>query len=196
MWAALLPAAYVLGMFPSAVLVARASGVDITTIGSGNPGASNVTRALGWRKGAVVFALDALKGALPTLLGLWLGDRAGGYGLGAAAIIGHVFPLTRRFRGGKGVATGAGVIAVLHPLIALVVAAVWLAISRLTRKAAVASIAAVLATAAGVAVRGTPAWEIAATAGMCALLVIRHASNIRRLLRREEHRLSSSAHPP
>ncbi|MGH9138496.1 MAG: glycerol-3-phosphate acyltransferase [Acidimicrobiales bacterium] len=190
MWVALLPAAYLLGTFPSAALVARASGVDIMTIGSGNPGASNVARALGWRKGVLVFLLDALKGAAAALVGLWLGGRAGGYVLGGAAIIGHVFPLTRRLRGGKGVATGGGVIAVLHPLIAVAVVAIWLALSRLTGKAAIASIAAVVATAAGVAIAGTPAWEIAATAGLCALLVIRHAGNIRRLLRREEYSLT------
>lgn len=190
MWVALLPAAYLLGTFPSAALVARASGVDIMTIGSGNPGASNVARALGWRKGVLVFLLDALKGATAALVGLWLGGRAGGYVLGGAAIIGHVFPLTRRLRGGKGVATGGGVIAVLHPLIAVAVVAIWVALSRLTGKAAIASIAAVVATAAGVAIAGTPAWEIAATAGLCALLVIRHAGNIRRLLRREEYSLT------
>jgi acyl phosphate:glycerol-3-phosphate acyltransferase len=190
MWAALIPAAYLLGTFPSAAIVASAAGVDITATGSGNPGASNVTRALGWRKGAIVFALDALKGALAALLGLWVADRAGGYWLGGAAIVGHVFPITRAWRGGKGVATGGGVIGVLHPLVALPAAAIWLAVSRLTGKAAVASIVAVIATAIGVVIAETPGWEIAATAGLSALLVVRHAGNIRRLLRREEHALS------
>jgi glycerol-3-phosphate acyltransferase PlsY len=191
-WAALIPAAYLLGTFPSAALVASASGVDITATGSGNPGASNVTRALGWRKGVLVFILDALKGALATLLGLWLGGRAGGYLFGAAAILGHIFPFTRGFRGGKGVATGAGVLAVLHPIVGAVVAALWLALSRLTGKAAVASIAAVIVTPIGLALSGAPAWEFAATLGLCALLVVRHAGNIRRLLHREEHALSTA----
>jgi glycerol-3-phosphate acyltransferase PlsY len=189
MWVALLPAAYLLGTFPSAALVASASGVDITATGSGNPGASNVTRALGWRKGLAVFVLDALKGAVATLIGLWLGGRAGGYAFGAAAIVGHIFPVTRGFRGGKGVATGGGVLAVLHPIVAAVVAAVWLALSRLTGKAAVASIAAVAITPVGLALAGAPAWEFAATLGLCALLSVRHAGNIRRLLRGEEHTL-------
>jgi acyl phosphate:glycerol-3-phosphate acyltransferase len=116
MWVALIPAAYLLGMFPSAVIVARASRVDITTIGSGNPGASNVARVLGWRKGALVLVLDAAKGAIAALIGLlargWdsgpADPRVAGYALGAAAIVGHVFPVTRRFRGGKGVATVTG----------------------------------------------------------------------------------------
>ena len=139
-----------------------------------------------------MFVLDALKGAVATLVGLWLGGRAGGYVLGAAAIVGHIFPVTRRFRGGKGVATGAGVLGVLHPIVAAVVAALWLALSRLTGKAAVASIAAVVVTPIGLALTGAPAWEFAATVGVCALLVVRHAGNIRRMLRREEHTLSVS----
>jgi acyl phosphate:glycerol-3-phosphate acyltransferase len=190
-WVALLPAAYLLGTFPSAAIVASASGVDITTIGSGNPGASNVTRALGWRKGVVVFVLDALKGALAALAGLWLGGRAGGYVFGAAAIVGHIFPITRGLRGGKGVATGGGVLAVLHPIVAVVVATLWLALSRLTGKAAVASIAAVVATPIGLALAGAPAWEFAATIGLCALVFVRHAGNVRRLLHGEEHALRS-----
>jgi glycerol-3-phosphate acyltransferase PlsY len=189
MWIALVAGAYLLGTFPSASIVARASGIDITTVGSGNPGASNVTRALGWRKGLVVFALDALKGAIATLVGLSIGGRAGGYVLGAAAILGHVYPATRRFRGGKGVATGAGALVVLHPLVAGAIAVLWLALSRLTGKAAVASIAAVVATPIGLALAGVPAWEFVATLAVCALVVIRHAGNIRRLLRREEHAL-------
>jgi glycerol-3-phosphate acyltransferase PlsY len=190
MWVALVAAAYLLGTFPSASIVARASGIDITAVGSGNPGASNVTRALGWRKGLVVFVLDALKGAVATLVGLWIGGRAGGYVLGAAAILGHIFPFTRRFRGGKGVATGAGALVVLHPVVAAVLAALWLAVSRLTGKAALASIAAVVATPVGLALTGVPAWEFLATLGVCALVAVRHAGNIRRLLRREEHAIT------
>lgn len=193
MWIALIPAAYLLGTFPSAAIVASSSGIDIATAGSGNPGASNVTRTLGWRKGVLVFALDALKGATAALVGLWLGQRAGGYVLGGAAIVGHVFPLMRRLRGGKGVATGGGVIAVLHPIVGLVVALIWLAVSRLTGKAAIASIVAVVATPAGLAIAGAPAWEFAATVGLCSLLFVRHAGNIKRILHREER---SIGHEP
>jgi acyl phosphate:glycerol-3-phosphate acyltransferase len=195
MWVALVAAAYLLGTFPSASIVAKASGVDITTVGSGNPGASNVTRALGWRKGLVVFVLDALKGAVATLVGLSIGGRAGGYVLGAAAILGHIYPVTRRFRGGKGVATGAGALVVLHPVVAAVLAALWLGLSRLTGKAAVASIAAVVATPIGLALAGVPAWEFVATLGVCALVAVRHAGNIRRLLHREEPTLSGQPAP-
>lgn len=184
--------AYLIGMFPSASIVAAASGVDISQAGSGNPGASNVTRTLGWRKGLLVFALDASKGALAAGIGWWLGGRSGGYVFGAAAILGHVFPVTRGLRGGKGVATGSGVIGALHPLVFPVILAVWWAVSKRTGKAALASIAAVVTTPIGLAVTGAPAWEFAATVALCALLVARHASNISRMVHHREPPLHAS----
>jgi len=192
-WVLVAPLAYLLGTFPSADLVGRAAGIDIHTTGSGNPGASNVSRTLGWRKGVVVFVLDAMKGVIATAVGLGIGGRAGGYVLGIAAVVGHVFPITRRFRGGKGVASAGGVIVVLHPLVFVAVMAGWLAISRLTHKAAVASLVIVAATPVGVAIEGRPAWEVTATAALAALLVARHAGNIRRLVRRQEHSLTARA---
>jgi glycerol-3-phosphate acyltransferase PlsY len=189
-WALLLPVAYLLGTFPSATIVARRSGIDITEVGSGNPGASNVTRALGWRKGALVFALDALKGAIAAGLGLVVDGRPAGYALGAAAIVGHMYPVMRRFQGGKGVATGAGVLVTLHQLIAVIAALGWFAVSRLTGKASVASIVAVAVVPIGLAIAGAPAWEYVATIAVCALILVRHADNIRRLVRREEHSLT------
>lgn len=193
-WLAIVPA-YLVGTFPSADLVASAAGVDIHESGSGNPGASNVTRTLGWRKGVVVFGLDMLKGILAALVGLWLGGRAGGHALGVAAVVGHIFPVTRRFRGGKGVATAGGVMLVLHPVVGLGVAALWYALSRITGKAAVASIVAVVAAPIGVAVSGRPAWEVVTVAGLAALLVARHAGNIKRMVRHEELSLGRSAAP-
>jgi glycerol-3-phosphate acyltransferase PlsY len=192
MWALWIPVAYLLGTFPSAHLIARANGIDITTVGSGNPGASNVTRALGWRKGIWVFVLDALKGALAAGLGLVVAGRPAGYVLGAAAIVGHMFPATRRFRGGKGVATGGGVLTVMHPLIAVVVISLWWIVSRVTGTAAIGSIVAVSLVPVGLAVIGAPAWEYLAVVAICVLIVARHAGNLRRLLRREEPTLTAS----
>ncbi len=191
-WLAVIPA-YLVGTFPSADLVASASGVDIHVSGSGNPGASNVTRTLGWRKGVVVFVLDMLKGVVAALVGLWLGGRAGGHALGLAAVVGHVFPVTRRFRGGKGVASAGGVTLTLHPIVGLCVLAIWFGLSRITRKAAIASIVAVVATPIGVAISGRPAWEVVTMAGLAALLIVRHAGNIKRMVRREELSLDRSA---
>ncbi len=100
--------------------------------GSGNPGASNVARVLGNRWGAFVFGLDALKGALPALVGLALDTRPGAYILVSAAVLGHMFPVTRRFRGGKGVATMAGAMLVLHPVSSLILLALWIVVRKTT----------------------------------------------------------------
>lgn len=192
LWVAAYLIAYLAGTFPSAQIVARASGITITEVGSGNPGAANVTRALGWRKGVLVFALDAAKGVVGAGAGYAVGGRGGAYLCGAAAILGHVFPMTRGFRGGKGVATAAGTMLVLHPVLVPVVIGVWWVVSRLTGTAAIGSLLAVAAAPAGLAITGAPRWEFAATIGICALIFIRHASNVQRLLQRREHRITSS----
>lgn len=186
----LVPIAYVLGTFPSAVLIARANGVDIDTFGSGNPGASNVTRALGWRKGVWVYVLDAGKGAIAAGLGLALDGRPMAYWCGAAVILGHMFPVFRAFKGGKGVATGSGVLLIVQPILAPLAVGVWWLVSRATGKAALGSVTAVVLVPIGLVVQGKPAWEFLAVAGLCALIVVKHAGNIVRLLRREEHSLS------
>jgi glycerol-3-phosphate acyltransferase PlsY len=190
MWVVLVPFAYLIGTFPSASLIARANGIDIRAVGSGNPGASNVTRMLGWRKGVWVFVLDAAKGALAAGIGLWAGGRPGGYVLGAFAIVGHVFPIWSRFRGGKGVATGGGVLAVLAPITFVTVVVVWTVLLKATGKASVASIVAVAVVPIGVAFEGGAWWEIAAVVGLGALVMARHLANIKRLLSRREHALT------
>jgi glycerol-3-phosphate acyltransferase PlsY len=97
---------YLLGTIPTAELVGRRAGHDPTLEGSGNPGASNVFRTVGARAGALVFAGDVVKGMVATGIGLAAGDRMLALVCGAAAVVGHIAPVTRRFRGGKGVARG------------------------------------------------------------------------------------------
>jgi len=188
----LVPIAYVLGTFPSAILIARANGVDIATFGSGNPGASNVTRALGWRKGAWVYGLDAAKGALAAGMGLLLSGLPLAYWCGAAAIVGHMFPVFRHFRGGKGVATGSGVLVVVQPLLAPLAIVLWWIVTKATGKAALGSVVAVAFVPIGLIWEGAPAWEYLAVAGCCGLILIKHWTNIVRLVRREEHSLSKT----
>jgi len=187
MWWLLVPLAYLLGTFPSATLIARANGIDIREVGSGNPGASNVARVLGWRRGIWVFVLDAAKGALAAGAGLLVGGRPAGYVLGAAAVIGHVFPLWSRLRGGKGVATGAGVFAVLSPIVFSVLGVVWFVVYQLSKKASLASITIVVLAPVGVGIVRQELWEVAATIGLSALVVARHLGNIKRLVTRREH---------
>ena len=172
-------ASYAVGTLPSAIVVARARGIDITTTGSGNPGASNVARALGAKWGILVFALDAAKGALPTAV--TLGNRELAYACGAAAIVGHIFPATRRLKGGKGIATGAGVLLVLHPVVLAAVLFTWLVIMKVGKKASLASIIVVPLVLVGLALQKTPGWEFAAFIGIALLIEVRHVSNIKRL---------------
>jgi glycerol-3-phosphate acyltransferase PlsY len=184
--------AYFIGTLPSAIIIARSKGVDITSFGSGNPGASNVARALGWKYGGMVFVLDAAKGAIP--VAAMLSDRPIAYLCGAAAILGHIFPVTRSFKGGKGIATGGGVLLPLHPPVMVGALITWLLIAKVGKKASVASIVVVPLVMVGLAVIGTPAWEIFAFIGLGVLIEIRHLSNIKRLITGTEPPVSGVSH--
>lgn len=192
-WLLLLPA-YALGTFPSAVMIARSKGVDITKVGSGNPGASNISRTFGKAWGVLVFVLDGLKGALPAAAGLlFVDDRKVTYGMVAASVLGHMFPATRRFRGGKGVATMAGAAFVLQPIVSAILAVLWYAAMKASKKASVGSLVVMIGLPGGVAIKGAPGWEVAVLVAINALVMIRHSENIRRLLDGEE--LSSQQSP-
>ena len=182
----LVPIAYLLGTFPSAVMVARSKGVDITAVGSRNPGASNVARTLGTAWGVLVFVLDGLKGAIPALVGLALDEPKATYVLVAAAVLGHMYPVTRRFVGGKGVATVGGAMIVLHLVVFVVLLAIWVAIRRLSGKASLGSLAIAVGLPIGVALDGSPAWEVVATTALAALVLLRHSDNIKRLAQGRE----------
>jgi glycerol-3-phosphate acyltransferase PlsY len=157
--------------------------------GSGTPGASNVYRLAGRRAGAAVLAGDLVKGLASTGAGLALDGRPLALACGAAAVIGHCFPVQRRFKGGKGVATGAGMSIVLFPLIAAVCAAAWLATAKVTGKASLGSLGATIVLVAGVVLTRRPAWEIVGVAGVVLLILFRHRSNLARLARGEERSL-------
>jgi acyl phosphate:glycerol-3-phosphate acyltransferase len=184
--ACLIPVAYLVGTFPSAGLVARTQGRDVLREGSGNPGASNVFRLLGWKAGLVVLLIDIGKGAGAAGVGVAIDGHRGGFILGVAAVIGHVFPVQRRFKGGRGVATAAGVLAVIFPLETAILAVVWFGIARGLRKASVASIVCAIAFPIIVAARGRSVLDISVTAGLAALVVARHFANVRRLVRGQE----------
>lgn len=185
-------AAYFIGTLPSAIIIARSKGIDITSVGSGNPGASNVARALGWKYGGMVFLLDAAKGAIP--VAAMLSDRPVAYLCGAAAIVGHIFPVTRTFKGGKGIATGGGVLLPLYPPVMIGALFTWVLIAKVGKKASLASIVVVPLVMLTLAVIGTPAWEIFAFIGIGILIEIRHLSNIKRLLTGTEPPVSGVSH--
>jgi len=134
----------------------------------------------------LVFAMDAAKGALAAGAGLALAGNAGAYVLGVAAIVGHMFPVTRHFKGGRGVATGAGVLLVIFPWLTLASAVLWVVIVWLTHKASLASLAVAVAFPIAVALTGNSWADVVVIAAVALLVIARHAPNLRRLFRGEE----------
>lgn len=174
-------AAYLAGNFPSATLVGRLVGRDPTKEGSRNPGASNVYRIAGANAGALVLFLDIAKGLLPTLVALAIGGRPLAVACGAAAVVGHIFPATRSFRGGKGVATFGGMTLSVWFLPAVLALIVWVVMLKLFSRASVAAIVAAPLVALAVWALGGPGWEVASAVALVALVVARHKDNIARL---------------
>ena len=194
-------AAYGVGSLSFAVIVSRAMGLaDPRSYGSGNPGATNVLRS-GKRSAAVLtLALDALKGYLPVLAALWFAPQYG-FGnatvaaVGLAAFLGHLWPVFFRFKGGKGVATAAGVLLAFNPLLGLATLATWVIVALFFRYSSLAS----LAAAAFAPFYQVLIWEAdafaLAIAAMSLLLVWRHRGNIEKLLAGTESKLGPKAAP-
>lgn len=183
---ALIAGAFLAGAIPFGFLLARRRGVDIRSHGSGNIGATNVTRVLGARAGALVLVLDALKGALPTAAAITAAaDPRLVAATGGAAILGHCFSPFLRGRGGKGVATALGVFLVIAPALVGIAVAVFAVVLTATRVPALGSLAGSAAIAAGLVARGGGPYAVLACA-TTALLVYTHRTNLARL--RTRHR--------
>jgi len=192
---ALLGAAYLVGAIPFSFLVARWFGVeDVRRVGSGNVGATNVMRAAGKAAGLLAFALDAAKGAAAAFLasvieppGSILPPLAA-----VAAVLGHMYPIWLRFRGGKGVATGAGAFLPLAPAATGLACVVFALALALTGYVSVGSIAAATTLVAAAFALGSPpavAWSAALVAG---LVVWKHRDNLRRLANGTESRVGGA----
>ena len=177
---------YLLGTFPSALLAGRRRGVDPTQSGSGNPGTTNVLRTAGRQAAALTLLGDLGKGVVAALLGWAAGGHGLGVACGVAAVVGHIAPATRGFRGGKGVATAFGMLLVLFPLLAVVAGVAFALVAAATRVVSVGSITAAVAVPVAAAIGGVPGGELAALAGCGVLIVARHADNIRRLANGDE----------
>lgn len=194
--------AYILGSLPSGYLVARAKGIDIRSVGSGNIGATNVFRTLGRRLGMLVLVLDGIKGyaACVWLCDLLIPAFAGAdywnleirVTAGVAAILGHNYTCWLRFKGGKGIATSAGVLAALVPVSLIIIAGIWVVTVVATRYVSLASIAGSMALpVAALAThenQGSFLMFLVLTA-MTTLAVYKHRSNIRRLINGTESRI-------
>ncbi len=196
--------AYLLGSIPFGFLIAKAQGIDLRIVGSGNIGATNTARALGKKWGILCMLLDILKGLVPMLvvreqnadplqLTLWLL-------IGCAAVLGHVFPVYLKFKGGKGVATSLGIVLGLWPyytLCGIAAFAVWVIFLLIWRYVSVASIAAAICFPVflGVAILYVESWKIRQlwplliiAVLMALLVVIRHTDNIKRLMEGTENK--------
>ena len=193
---------YLIGSLSFAVIVSRAMGLsDPRSYGSGNPGATNVLRSGNKAAAILTLVFDALKGYVPVLaVQLWgarFGLAEGTAALvGLAAFLGHLWPVFFRFEGGKGVATAAGVILALNPLLGAATLGLWLAVAFTTRYSSLAAIVA----AAGAPLLQLLVWdagpEALALIVMGLLLVWRHQANIKKLLNGTESRLGQKATGP
>ncbi len=190
-------ASYLLGAIPTSWLVFRlARGEDLRRLGSGNLGATNLFRQLGWRWAVPVGAFDVLKGVVPVaLFGPWAG---GGEWtpllLGATAVLGHVYSVFMRFRGGKGVATAAGVVVAMAPWAALAALGVWALVVRLTGYVSLGSVlaAATLPPALWILHPDRRALTVP-FALLAGLIILLHRPNLQRLLAGTEHRFGHGA---
>jgi len=186
--------AYLFGSVPAGVVIARLYGVNIREVGSGNIGATNVLRALGWGPALVVFAFDMFKGGLAVLIARALGVDGwllGGVAL--AAVLGHNFSVFLGFKGGKGVATSFGTVLFLDPEVALFGLVVALVVIALTRYVSAGSLTGTSAGLVYAAFVGRPPWELTALALLVALVFWTHRENVVRLQQGKERRLGEKA---
>jgi acyl phosphate:glycerol-3-phosphate acyltransferase len=183
-------AAYLMGSIPFAQLLSKRRGIDLRRVGSGNVGASNVLRTLGVRPAVLAMMLDAVKGTVAVLIAQRLTNGvAAPVAAGLASMIGHVYPIWLRFRGGKGVATAAGAFAVLTPVAAVVAVGAFLLTVALTRFISVGSMVAALTLAAWAIASDAPRIvEVGAAIG-AALVLIGHRANVLRLVAGTERRV-------
>ena len=178
---------YLLGAFPTGLLIAKLKGIDITAQGSGNVGATNVARVIGRRAGIFTLLGDALKGALGVCLaGLVVGDPWFSGGAAVAVALGHCFSVPPYLKGGKGVATALGIITVLYPSSSIVALATFGAFFGIWKIVSLASIAATLIVPMWALVTNAPDAVSVSLIAIAALIVMRHEQNIRRLIEGRE----------
>jgi len=184
-------AAYLLGSIDFGVIVARSQGVDIYSVGSGNPGTSNVMRVLGKKFAAIVLLGDGAKGALAALLGSLLVDPSFGYVTLFAAVLGHAFPIWHRFRGGKSVAAAIGGIIYLAPVVGVVLTVVWVAMLLVTKTASVGSLTVLVLMVPLLTLAGRRGSDLVWAAVISVFVIVRHRSNIVSLLSGSERKVVS-----
>ena len=189
-------AAYLVGSIDFAVIVGRMYGVDIHQEGSGNPGMSNVLRTMGRVPAAMVFIGDTLKGTIGAAMG-WVASGSldpavhWAFLAGLAAVVGHCYPIFHRFKGGKGVATGGGVLLFTVPLVAVIEIATWFLIFWLTKTASIGSMVIVVITIPLLIWQGVTGLSLLWVALIIALVVWRHRGNIKRMVSGSEEKVTT-----
>jgi glycerol-3-phosphate acyltransferase PlsY len=185
-------AGYLFGSIDFGVIVPRLMGKNIYAEGSGNPGTSNVFRTVGKKAAAVVLLGDSLKGVAAAGIGATLVDPVVGFGAALAAVVGHCFPVWHRFRGGRGVATAVGAVLWLQPVWGVILGVGWGGVVAKTKTASVASLVAMVLYVPGYALFGTRGVSLLWAGATAALVIARHAGNIRRIFSGNEQRVTST----
>ena len=192
-WVVILLGAYVLGSIPFGKIIARkVADIDITAHGSGNIGATNVSRQLGVRWGLITLVLDALKGFLPVILAIRCAEQAnllffwGVAGTGTAALLGHQFSIFQRFRGGKGVATALGIYLALAPLPALLAVLLFVVVVWKWNYVSLGSLVSAFSLPIFIMLFGKPVSLGIGALVMALLISLKHRDNIIRLVRGRE----------
>lgn len=181
-WLVVIVAAYLLGSIPTAYLLVKLKlGVDIREHGSGNVGSTNSMRVAGKLTGVLVFIIDALKGAAPVFAARLIGGDVMAVCAGAAAFLGHLYPLWLGFRGGKGVAVSIGIAIVLTPYLALITFAVWFVLLLASGYVSLASCGGGVALALMSVFTAQPWPYTLLYMVLCALVLVRHRSNFRKI---------------
>jgi len=189
----LIIASYFIGAIPTGVVLARAfSGKDIRQEGSGNIGATNVTRVLGKKLGALTLVGDLLKGFLPVWVGSYLVSSLNVVCLmGCAAFLGHLFPVYLKFKGGKGVATALGVFLYLSPIVILVEIIVFVFVVGIWRYVSLGSLIAAASMPLLLVIIGSPKPVVLLSMAFALLIFIKHKANIQRLLNGTENKFGT-----
>lgn len=181
---------YLLGSIPTGYLLGALAGVDVRKTGSGNIGATNVARTVGKGRGVATLLADAGKGFIPAYVAAHLGLAQSAVAIiGAAAFLGHLYPIFLKFQGGKGVATALGVLLALAPLVAVISIVVFAVVIFISRIVSLSSIAAALAAPISLWLLSYPATYTVLATFLAAMIILRHCGNIQRLLAGTEPRM-------
>ncbi len=180
--------AYFIGNISPSTIIGRRSGIDIKQEGSGNAGTTNALRVLGKKAAVITLCVDVLKGVAAVLIGSFAAGSLGAYGCALCVILGHIWPMLYKFKGGKGIATSFGALIALNPLLALIELGIVAAVTLLSKRMSAGSIAGLICLPF-ICIFMEPGF-VAAAAVISVIMIIKHRANIVRLIHGEEPKLS------